>query len=230
MLATVVYLPCMKQHFDHVRDWVFDLDNTLYPPSARLFDQMEVLMTDWIVQNIGVERHDAHDMRDGYLRDYGTTLAGLLHHHGIEPDPFLDHAHELDLSALVPAPDLHAAIAALPGRKIVYTNGTRKHAHRVIAARGLQGLFDAVYGIEDADYLSKPSKDAFGRVFHIGDVDTAHGAMFEDSLENLEVPHALGMRTVWIGPTAEDEPDFVDFATNDLTGFLMRVNAGLAGE
>ena len=133
-----------KDQFSHVTTWVFDLDNTLYPPSARLFDQIEVRMTAWVMQSLGVARDEADRLRAHYWSHYGTTLAGLMREHGVDPGPYLTDVHDIDFSGLAPDPALRAGIAALPGRRIVYTNGSSPYAHRVIAARGLTGLFDAV--------------------------------------------------------------------------------------
>lgn len=210
-----------KTAFSHVRTWVFDLDNTLYPPGARLFDQIEDLMNSYIVSRLGVDLAQAMHLRDQYWRDHGTTLAGLIAHHGIDPDEFLDVVHDIELSALAPAPDLATAIHALPGRRIVYTNGSRSHAARVTAALGLTGAFDALYGVEDAEYVPKPQQSAFAKVFALAALAPAESAMFEDDPRNLEVPHMLGMKTVLVGP-AIDAPH-VHFTTEDLADFLSRL-------
>ena len=208
--------------FAHVETWVFDLDNTLYPPEMALFDQINVRMTDWVMRVAGVDRAEADTLRHRYWRDHGTTLAGLMRHHGIDPGPYLEEVHEIDFSVLSPDPALAAAIAALPGRKIVYTNGTRPYAERVIAHRGLSGLFDAVYGVEHAGLIPKPERAAFETVFASDGLSGRHAAMFEDDARNLAVPHAMGLRTVLVAP--EPEPaDFIEHHTDDLTGFLARL-------
>lgn len=209
-----------RPHFTHVRAWVFDLDNTLYPAEARLFDQIEAHMTAYIVERLGVDAEEARRLRRDYWAAHGTTLAGLMEHHGIEPEEFLDRVHRLDLSGLSPDPALRDAIAALPGRKIVYTNGSREHAVRVTAARGLEGVFDALYGVEDAGFAPKPRQEAFDRVFGRDGFLTSEGAMFEDDPRNLKVPHGLGMRTVLVGDEARD--DHVHHWTRDLPGFLSQ--------
>ena len=208
--------------FDHVRHWVFDLDNTLYPPSARLFDQIEVRMTDWVMRELRLDRAAADSLRKAYWRDHGTTLAGLMRVHGVDPGPYLNDVHEIDLGVLTPDLDLADRIRALPGRKIVYTNGCAPYAERVIAARGLNGLFDAVYGVEHADFLPKPEAGAFAKVFELDGVQTETAAMFEDDPRNLAVPHGLGMRTVYV---AEEpmEAEHIHFHTDDLAGFLHRL-------
>lgn len=208
--------------FSHVRAWVFDLDNTLYPPAARLFDQIEVRMTDWITRTLGVSPAIADRMRDDYWRRYGTTLSGLMAEHGVDPVPYLAEVHDIDFSVLTPEPALARAIAALPGRRIVYTNGDAVYAGRVLAARGLDGLFDAVYGIEHANYRPKPEQAAFEAVFALDGLAPERGAMFEDDTRNLAAPHAMGMRTVHVAP--EPAPaDHIHHHTSHLAAFLSQL-------
>lgn len=205
--------------FSHVTDWVFDLDNTLYPPSARLFDQIEQRMTDYVMRALGVERDRANHLRDHYWRLYGTTLAGLMHEHGLDPDPYLADVHDISLHPLSPDPSLRAAIAALPGRKIVFTNGSRPYAERVLAARGLGGVFDGIFGVEHAGYHPKPARAAFEAVFALAEVTPHRAAMFEDDPRNLAVPHAMGMRTVHVAP-APVAGAHIEHHTDDLLQFL----------
>lgn len=214
--------------FRSVETWVFDLDNTLYPPESRLFDQIERHMTTYVMACLGVDDARASRLRGEYWREYGTTLAGLMARHGVDPDPFLAAVHDIDLSKLAPAPELAAALDALPGRKIVYTNGSREHARRVTAALGLAGALDALYGIEDAGYLAKPHAEAFTRVFAADGLDPRRAAMFEDDPRNLRAPHGFGMRTVLVGPgRGSEQVGAADLAeahihhhTADLAAFL----------
>ena len=177
--------------FAHVETWVFDLDNTLYPTEIRLFDQIERRMTDYVMRALAVGEEEAHRLRRLYWEQHGTTLAGLMLEHAIDPEPYLAEVHDIDLSMVVQSAELRAAIGRLPGRKIVFTNGSREHARRVTAAIGLDGL--------------APER----------------AAMFEDDHRNLAVPHALGMRTVLVGPLAEHP--HVHHATGDLVAFLALV-------
>ena len=212
----------VKASFSHVRAWVFDLDHTLSPPKVALFDQIEVLMTDYVSETLGVDRTEANRLRDLYWQSYGTTLAGLMAEHNIDPDPFLVAVHDIDFSVLPKAPDLAAAISALPGRKIVYTNGTNPYANNVLRARGLDGVFDAVYGVEHANYRPKPEQSAFEAVFALDGLPPEKGAMFEDDIRNLAAPHAMGMRTVHVAPAAQAH-DHIHHHTDDLTGFLSQL-------
>lgn len=205
--------------FTHVSHWVFDLDNTLYPPEARLFDQIEVKMTAWVMAALGVNQVEADRLREQYWRTYGTTLAGLMAEHNVDPAPYLEDVHDISLQSLTPDNALAARIAALPGRRIVYTNGCAPYALRVIEARGLSGLFDAVYGVEHAGFRPKPERGAFEAVFELDGTDPDRAAMFEDDARNLAAPHAMGMRTVHVAPEPE-AADHIHHHTSDLSEFL----------
>jgi len=209
----------VKRSFSHVSQWVFDLDNTLYPPHARLFDQIETRMTRFVMEALDVPRARADRLRKQYWAQYGTTLAGLMREHDVDPAPYLLDVHDISLAHLDPDPDLAAHIAGLPGRCIVFTNGTAPYAERVLVARGLSGVFDAVYGVEHAGFLPKPERAAFETVFALDGIDTAQAAMFEDDERNLTAPHAMGMRTVHVAPEPHDAAH-IDHHTDDLTTFL----------
>ena len=212
----------VKQDFAQVRAWVFDLDNTLYPPQARLFDQIELRMTAYVMASLGVEQPEANRLRSHYWRTYGTTLAGLMREHAVDPAPYLTDVHDISLDHLTPDAALRSHIAALPGRRIVYTNGCVPYAERVLAARGLAGLFDAVYGVESAGFLPKPERAAFEAVFAQDGLDPARAAMFEDDPRNLAAPHAMGMRTVLVAETPQPA-EHIHHHTDDLAGFLARL-------
>ncbi len=210
------------EHFSHVAYWVFDLDNTLYPPEMRLFDQIDTRITAYVMQTLNMDRVTADHLRASYWQTYGTTLAGLMREHGVDPEPYMVDVHDIDFSVLTPDADLAARIKALPGRKIVYTNGSAPYADQVLAARGLSGLFDAVYGVEHADYRPKPEAEAFAQVFARDGLDPKRGAMFEDDPRNLAAPHAMGMRTIHVAPDPHDAP-FIEHHTDHLAGFLARL-------
>lgn len=211
--------------FLEVTTWVFDLDNTLYPPQAALFDQIEVRMTDWVSEELGVSRSEADKIRDDYWRRFGTTLTGLMDLHDIDPGPYLTHVHEISLDHLTPDAQLRAAIEDLPGRKIVFTNGTASYAGRVTEALGLSGVFDALYGVEEAGFRPKPERAAFEQVFAADGFDTERAAMFEDDVRNLEIPHTLGMRTVHVAPEAHPEDlDHVHHHTDNIWKFLNEIS------
>ena len=208
--------------FDHVTTWVFDLDETLYPPEIPLFPQIEARMVDWITRRLNVTRAEADVLRARWWHDHGTTLAGLMREHGDDPDPFLDDVHRIDFSVLSPDPALRAAIAALPGRKIIYTNGTEPYAEEVLAARGLAGLWDAIHGVEHAGYAPKPDRIAYERVFARDGLDPTRAAMFEDTARNLAVPHQMGLVTVHVAQVRA-EGAHVHHHAPDLTAFLRGI-------
>jgi putative hydrolase of the HAD superfamily len=211
-----------KQDFSHVDTWVFDLDNTLYSPHLRLFDQIEVKMTQFVMDTLGVDHAEADRLRAQYWRDHGTTLAGLMNVHGMAPEQYMIDVHDIDMSTLTPDLHLRAHITALPGRKIIFTNGSAPYAERVADARGLSGIFDAVYGVEHAGYTPKPAREAFEAVFAADGLTAQTAAMFEDDPRNLAQPHAMGLRTVLVAPDPH-EADHIHHHTNDLSGFLARL-------
>ena len=214
--------------FQHVTTWIFDLDNTLYAPEVRLFTQIERRMTAYVMREIGVSEPEASRLREHYWRQHGTTLAGLMAEHGIDPMPYLNEVHDIDFSALTPDPELAALIAALPGRKIVHTNGDHAYAQQVLKHRGLT-VFDAVQGVDTLDFLPKPDARAYAAVRAAEGFDPTRAAMFEDDPRNLSVPHLLGMRTVLVGdgrhgaeglPADGDHGPHVHHQTTNLTEFL----------
>lgn len=214
----------VAEPFSHVEHWVFDLDNTLYPPEARIFDQIEAKMVAWVMRALGVDRIEADRLRRHYWQSYGTTLAGLMAEHGVEPGPYLAEVHDISLDVLIPDPALRAAIARLPGRKIVHTNADAPYAERVLAARGLSGLFDAVFGIEHAGFRPKPERAAFETVFAAGAVDPTRAAIFEDDARNLAQPHAMGLHTVHVARLPAPAPH-IHHHTDDLSAFVASLTA-----
>jgi len=208
--------------FAHVRVWVFDLDNTLYPPEAALFAQMQPRIGAFVAEALGVAPQEADRLRDLYWGRYGTTLAGLMAEHGVDPLPYLARVHDIDLSGLAPDPVLAGRLSRLPGRRIVFTNGDGAYAARVLAKRGLTGCFHAVYGVEHAGWRPKPEQAAYEAVFALDGLSPHEGAMFDDDPRNLAVPHALGMRTVLVAPDAAAH-DHVHHHAADLSDFLSRL-------
>jgi putative hydrolase of the HAD superfamily len=210
--------------FAHIRSWVFDLDNTLYPPQARLFELIEVRMTAWLMRALSVDQAEADSLRSQYWQRYGTTLAGLMREHDIDPGPYLTEVHDIPLNGWSPGRAWASAIAALPGRRIVYTNGCAPYAERVLAARGLSGLFDAVYGIEHAGYLPKPEREAFEAIFARDGTAATRAAIFEDDARNLEAPYAMGLRTVHVAAMPASGAH-IHHHTSDLARFLADLPA-----
>ena len=214
------------ESFSEIDTWIFDLDNTLYPPQARLFDQISEKMRHYIRREFDVPMAQADAMRAQYWDEYGTTLAGLMAHHRIDPWHFLNDVHDIDFSVLYPDPNLAKAITELPGRKLIYTNGDKPYARRVLTARGLSEVFTELYGIEDADFRPKPEKAAFERVFATAGIIPGSAAMFEDEPRNLIVPHAMGMTTVLVHKET-DEASHIDHKTSDLPRFLTEIRQAM---
>ena len=221
--------------FGHVETWVFDLDNTLYPHHLNLWQQVDERIRDYIARYLKVTAEEAFRLQKDYYKRYGTSMRGLMTEHGMEPDDFLDFVHQIDHSPLTPNAALGAAIEVLPGRKLILTNGTRRHADAVLARLELDRHFDDVFDIVAAELEPKPSPKTYDRFLKAHNVDAARTAMFEDLARNLAVPHALGMTTVLVVPEhtrevfREDwelegrEAPHVDHVTDDLVGFLEAV-------
>lgn len=188
-----------------IRDWIFDLDNTLYPETGSVFDEINHRMNLYIADLLELDIEAASRMRQGFYQDHGTTLNGLMQEYGADPVPFLDFVHDVDLSPLDPAPGLAVLLSDLPGRCLVHTNGTVRHAERVLERLGIADCFDGIFDIVASQFQPKPGKSAFSRFIEAFDVEPRRAIMFEDKEENLRVPHALGMTTVWITPLRETQ-------------------------
>ena len=211
----------MPTDLSHIDIWIFDLDNTLYPPGSEFMALMEGRMTEFVSRETGLPRAEARALQKRYLHEHGTTLAGLMAHHGVTPEPFLTEVHDIALDTLEPIPELREGIARLPGRRLVFTNGDDRHAGRVLAHLGLDHLFEDVFHIAAADYIPKPRPEAFERMIARHGVEPRISAFFEDSERNLEPAAQLGMTTVLVGPAAAaSSAPFVQHKTNDLAGFL----------
>jgi putative hydrolase of the HAD superfamily len=221
--------------FAKVETWVFDLDNTLYPHHLNLWQQVDVRIRDYIAAFLKVSHDEAFRLQKDLYRRYGTSLRGLMEEHGLDPDEFLEIVHEIDYSPLMPNPALGAAIAQLPGRKLILTNGTRRHAETVMRRLEINERFEDIFDIAAAELEPKPRPAVYDRFFARHNVDPAKAAIFEDLARNLEVPHARGMTTVLVVPegtrevfreewelAGRDEPH-VDHVTDNLTGFLRDV-------
>lgn len=210
--------------FHAVRNWIFDLDNTLYPPSANLFAQIDVRMNTFISRELGVASDEASDLRRRYWHEHGTTMEGLRLHHGISPEAFLAEAHAIDYSVLRQDPGLASEIARLPGRKIIHTNGPRCHAGAVLKALGYLELFDDVFALEDAGLVSKPHADAFRAVYEAAEIEPSESAMIEDDARNLLVPHSQSVQTIWLDHNDQSAaPEHVGHHIGDLKVFLAGI-------
>jgi putative hydrolase of the HAD superfamily len=224
--------------FDHVETWVFDLDNTLYPHHLNLWHQVDQRIRDYIARFLDVTHDEAFRLQKDYYKRYGTSMRGLMAEHGLKPDDFLDFVHQIDHSPLEPNPALGAALEQLTGRKLILTNGTRRHAEAVMRRLAIHSHFEDVFDIVAAELEPKPLPQIYDRFLARHGVDPKKAAMFEDLARNLSVPHALGMTTVLVIPERTREvfregwelegrdAVHVDHVTDDLVGFLQAITRG----
>jgi putative hydrolase of the HAD superfamily len=212
-----------------IETWIFDLDNTLYPASCMLYVQVEQRMNEFIMQAMNVDLETAVALRRKFYLAHGTTLRGLMLEYDFEPSAFLEYCHTLDLSPVPKAPELVEAIAALPGRKVIFTNGTYSHAERLLAHLDLTPHFSFIHDIIACNYIPKPDVSGYRMLLEQQDIDPTRSAMVEDMAKNLVPAAALGMTTVWIkgGPHLGDsEGDHIHHEIEDLTAFLNAVPRG----
>ncbi len=218
--------------FDHIDTWVFDLDNTLYPASCRLFDQIDIKMGEFVSKLLQMEYADAKRHQKQLYYKYGTTLRGLMVDHGVKPEGFLDYVHNIDHSPVAANPTLNQALHDLEGRKIIFTNGTVAHAERVLDRLGITHHFAEMYDIIKADYVPKPNAAPYEKFVTEFNIAPKSAAMFEDIAHNLKVPHALGMTTVLITSPDNDDASHLKGAddhlhvghqTDDITAFLADI-------
>ena len=218
----------MLPALSHVDSWIFDLDNTLYPAKADLFALIDVKMGEYIQGLLGCDPVLARETQKRYFIEHGTTLSGLMHHHGIEPREFLDYVHDISMERLEVDPALNAAIGALPGRKLIFTNGDADYAGRVLEKLGLSDAFELIHDIHACQYVPKPDPSGYDALCKTHDVDPARAAFFEDMARNLRPAKAIGMATIWVNNGSEagnhdHHPDFIDFETDHLTPFLADI-------
>ena len=211
-----------------VETWIFDLDNTLYRTSPAMLAQIDDLMGSFIGDFLGGDREEARRIQKGYFRSHGLTLRGLMVEHGLDPQVYIDHLSQLDLSDVRPDPHLGDILAALPGRKIVYTNAFTRHTTDVLDRIGLTAHFDAVFDIGHANYVPKPAIESYRLLCDLHGVEPRRAAMVEDIPKNLEPAAELGMTTVWVRTDthwARDvtETGHIDHITDDLPAWLREI-------
>jgi putative hydrolase of the HAD superfamily len=215
---------------DEIETWIFDLDNTLYPTSCRLFDQIHERMTRFIAARFALAPEAALARQKAYFREHGTTLRGLMVVDRIDPNEFLAFVHDIDLTCVPPDPVLVAALAALPGRKIVHTNGSRRHAERLLDHLGICGSFCGIIDIEIAGYEPKPALAGYHELLRRHQVTPGTALMVEDIARNLIPAAALGMTTAWMRNPAEwgaggADDGHIHHIVDDLGDFLSAAAA-----
>jgi putative hydrolase of the HAD superfamily len=224
----------MAEAFQDTRLWIFDLDNTLYPAECNLFAAIDRRMSAFIQDLLGLDPATARKVQKDLYYKHGTTLSGLMAEHGVHPETFLDFVHDIDLAPVPRAPALAEAIARLPGRKFIFTNGSARHAGRIAEKLGVLDKFDGIFDIAAGGYVPKPKPEAFKRFFDFCKGSNCKAAMFEDLPHNLEAAHTFGIVTVLVRSEYYDHPSqralknagslphYIHFETTDLTHFLSQ--------
>ncbi len=224
----------------HIETWLFDLDNTLYPADCRLWEQVDKRINEMSARVLGLPHDQARVVQKEYLRKYGTTLRGLMVEHNVDRNAYLDYVHDLDLAPVLANPRLGAALDRLPGRKLVFTNGTLAHAQRILVKLGIEKRFEDVFDIHAANYLPKPEPVIYDELVKRHAIAPRAAILFEDIARNLKPAHELGMTTAWVkvdwawlrGPAAraaEDHSAYVHHEIDDLTDWLEDASAALTG-
>lgn len=217
----------MNPGLSHVENWIFDLDNSLYPASCDLFALVDRRIGDYVARLLDVDAVEARRIQKGYFASHGTTLAGLMATHGIDPHDFLDFVHDIDMARLVADPDLVAALDRLPGRKFVFTNADEAYARRVLDRIGLANAFDGFHDIHTMGYVPKPDPSAYARICERHDIDPGRALFADDMARNLAPAKAIGMTTLWVDNGSEQaggaaHEDFIDHSTDDISSWLQR--------
>ncbi|MBI1776808.1 MAG: pyrimidine 5'-nucleotidase [Proteobacteria bacterium] len=212
----------------HVEAWIFDLDNTLYPSSSRLFDQVSRRITLFLMSLFQIDEAGARERQRALFRRHGTTLRGLMLEHGVEPSEFLDFVHDIDVAVMAPAPLLDQALANLGGRKLVFTNGSVPHAERILERLGIGRHFEAIHDIVASDYVPKPDPAPYLALIERHGIEAERTAMVEDMAINLKPAHALGMTTVWVKTEHDwaapgEDAGHIHYRTDDLPAWLEGV-------
>ena len=222
----------LQTAFSHIDTWVFDLDNTLYPADSDLWPKIDARITTFMMDLFGLDGLSSRALQKYYYQTYGTSLNGLMKEYAVSADEFLSFVHDIDRSSLSPNDSLASAIFTLPGRKLIFTNGSRDHAFKTATQLGLHHMFEDIFDIVAADFVPKPAEQTYERFFDAHGVDPTKAAMFEDIAKNLFVPHARGMITTLVTPKkgAMDHREaweigsgrepYIDFVTDDLGAFL----------
>ncbi len=205
--------------------WIFDLDNTLYPATDDLFVQVSRKIRDYIAAFLEVDVDTAYGIQKDYFHRYGTSLRGLMLCHSMDPGPFLDFVHDVDLSGIDANPALDAALAKLPGRKVIFTNASSDHAERILGRLGIAGHFEAIFDIVDADYIPKPEPGPYDILIERLGLDPQASVMIDDIARNLIPAAERGLTTVWLhndtdwGRTGADS-EHIHYVARDLPRWL----------
>lgn len=219
----------MQPALAHIDTWIFDLDLTLYPPEADIMSQVRDRIALFVEDYFKIGSEEAHGIRHRYWKQYGTTLGGLMAEHGVDPHGYLDFVHDVDLAKLTPCHDLRAHIAALPGRKLIFTNADLPYAQRVLAARGLENVFEDIFDIHRMQHRPKPDPVSYQAFCDQLDIAPESALFVEDSAHNLVPAKAMGMTTIWVKHDGEADSgghhDHIDYDIADITQWLSSIHS-----
>jgi putative hydrolase of the HAD superfamily len=218
----------MRSDLAGIDAWIFDLDNSLYPARCNLFELIDFKMGEYIQRLLGVDAAEARRVQKSFFHAHGTTLAGLMANHGVDPHDFLDFVHDIDLARVTADPALVAALDRLPGRKFVFTNANEAYARRVLDRLGLANAFDGMHDIHAMAYVPKPDPSGYAAICARHGIDPSRALFADDMARNLKPAKALGMTTLWVDNGSEQGPDadafdHVDHRTDDIARWLGEV-------
>lgn len=217
----------LRKELKNIHNWIFDLDDTLYPPSHEIYSQMAQRIRTYIMNALHIDENTASIVQKDYYKKYGATVHGLMVEHHIKPEDFTDYVHQLDLSPIKENPQLKACLNALHGKKYIFTNGAYQHAERVLDRLKIRECFSGIFSIREAGYVPKPAEQTYLKMMKTFGIQPYESIMFDDSPVNILAAKKVGMKTVWISSNTTnnqycsvDTKDFCDYETPDLTTFL----------
>ena len=215
--------------FKLIKFWIFDLDNTLYSAKTKVFEQIDKKMSKYISEKLNVDLNEAKKIQKNYFQEYNTTLNGMVKNHKIDPDEFLEFVHDIDLGFLKKDLKLAKEIEKLDGKKVIFTNGSKKHAQNVTKKIGIDQYFNDIFDIANADFIPKPSIEPYKKLVEKHKIDPKLCVFVEDIARNLKPAYEMGMKTVWIINDEKwakefSDGNFIDYRTNNLSEFLAKIN------
>jgi putative hydrolase of the HAD superfamily len=215
--------------FKLIKFWIFDLDNTLYSAKTKVFEQIDKKMSKYISEKLNVDLNEAKKIQKNYFQEYNTTLNGMVKNHEIDPDEFLEFVHDIDLGFLKKDLKLAKEIEKLDGKKVIFTNGSKKHAQNVTKKIGIDQYFNDIFDIANADFIPKPSIEPYKKLVEKHKIDPKLCVFVEDIARNLKPAYEMGMKTVWIINDEKwakefSDGNFIDYRTNNLSEFLAKIN------
>ena len=215
--------------FQSIKYWIFDLDNTLYSGETKVFEQVDKKMSKYISDKLNISIDEAKKIQKNYFHKYNTTLNGMIKNHKINPNEFLESVHDINIDFLQKDLELAKEMEKLEGKKIIFTNGSKKHAINVTRRIGINQYFDDIFDIVDSDFIPKPAIEPYKKLVEKHKIDPKLCALVEDIARNLKPAYEMGMKTIWIEndePWAKEFSDnnFINYKTNNLSGFIKKIN------